>query len=166
MDKTEITLLFDYNAWADARLLQAAAGLGPALFTAPVEALPKLSHRTLRDTLVHTLSAQWIWRNRCQGVSPTAVLSPAAFPDLETLRARWQEEAGEMRRFLAGLDDGDLKRVIHYTSTRGQPFENTLWHILLHLVNHSTQHRSEAAVLLTEWGHSPGDLDLIVFLRE
>ena len=165
MDKKEITLLFDYSTWADTRLLQAAAGLSPEQFTRPVEALPRLSHKTLRDTLVHALGAQWIWRNRCQGLSPTALLSPEEFPALEELVTRWEKEAGEMQRFLASLSDDDLDRTIHYTSTRGKPFENTLWHILLHVANHSTQHRSEAAVLLTEWGCSPGDLDLILFLR-
>jgi uncharacterized damage-inducible protein DinB len=43
---------------------------------------------------------------------------------------------------------------------------NVLWHLLVHVLNHGTQHRSEAALLLTSYGQSPGDLDLILFLRE
>ena len=71
-----------------------------------------------------------------------------------------------MRAFLVALKDDDLNQVVRYTSTKGKPFENTLWHLLLHVVNHGTQHRSEAAILLTEYGASPGDLDFILFLRE
>jgi uncharacterized damage-inducible protein DinB len=41
-----------------------------------------------------------------------------------------------------------------------------VWHCLLHVVNHGTQHRSEAAALLTEYGSSPGDLDVTMFLNE
>jgi uncharacterized damage-inducible protein DinB len=162
MKANEIIQLYEYNDWANARILDTTAGLSEAQFTAPVA---KLSHTSLRGTLVHTLGAQWIWRSRCQGFSPTAVLSEADFTTLEILQARWQDEAREMLRFLESLSDGDLDRPIRYASTKGQPFENTLWHILTHVVNHSTQHRSEAALLLTEWGHSPGDLDFILYLR-
>ena len=39
-----------------------------------------------------------------------------------------------------------------------------LWQQMLHQVNHGTQHRSEVAVILTEYGHSPGWMDFIVYL--
>jgi len=36
---------------------------------------------------------------------------------------------------------------------------------MAHLVSHGTQYRAEVAWSLTELGSSPGDLDLILYLR-
>jgi len=38
--------------------------------------------------------------------------------------------------------------------------------MLAHLANHGTQHRAEAAALLTAVGRSPGELDMIFFSEE
>lgn len=159
----EARFLFDYNYWANGRILDAAAEVGRDEFVAPAP----LSHGSLRGTLVHTLSAEWIWRLRCQkGESPTAMLSEDEFPTLAALRDRWREEESAMRGFLAGLHDDDLLRTVPYRSTAGTPLASVLWLILAHVVNHGTQSRAEAAVLLTQYGSSPGDIDLIVFARE
>ena len=57
--------------------------------------------------------------------------------------------------FLTGLSDDDLNATLHYKTTRGTPMSDVLWHLLVHVVNHGTQHRSEAAILLTTYGRSP-----------
>jgi uncharacterized damage-inducible protein DinB len=41
-----------------------------------------------------------------------------------------------------------------------------VWLMLVHVVNHGTQHRAEAATLLTAEGRSPGELDLINYVEE
>ena len=74
-------------------------------------------------------------------------------------------EERTMRAYVASLDSATLAQPIAYRSTGGSALSNTLWHILVHVVNHGTQHRAEAAVLLTALGRSPGDVDLIVFVR-
>ena len=158
----DIRLLFDYGYQANARVLDTAAQLTPDQFTQPVFKIGSV-HRTL----VHQMSAEWVWRSRLQeGVSPTAPLNAAAFPSLDALRARWATEEAAMRGYLAGLGDEDLDRAVHYTTTTGKPWSDTLGPLLLHIVNHGTQHRSEVAAILTELGHSPGDLDLLLYLRQ
>lgn len=163
MQTAELQTLFDYNYWANERILQAAANVSDAQFVAPAVQ----SHASLRGTLVHTLTAEWMWRVRCQeGLSPAVHLSEEDFPTLGALRSRWEMEEDTMRTYLAGLEDDAPARVVEYVTTGGTAYAQPLWQILLHLVNHGTQTRSEAAMLLTEYGHSPGDLDLILFLRQ
>ena len=41
-----------------------------------------------------------------------------------------------------------------------------VWQMLVHVVNHGTQHRAEAATLLTAEGRSPGEIDLIFYAEE
>jgi uncharacterized damage-inducible protein DinB len=163
MNRDDITLLFDYNYWANGRILNAAGGLIEAQYAANV---PGLSHGSIRATLVHTLTAEQLWRQRClEGISPTALLREADYPTLEALRALWTEEEAAMRAGLARLTDEALAGRVAYRTTVGKPMEDTRWQVLAHLVNHGTQHRAEAAVALTAFGRSPGDVDLIVYLR-
>jgi uncharacterized damage-inducible protein DinB len=69
-------------------------------------------------------------------------------------------------QFVANLTEGSLYRKFQYTSTEGVPYERVVWETMAHLVNHGTQHKTEAAAILTGMGHSPGDIDLIVYLNQ
>lgn len=156
-----LTVLYDYHDWATGRVLETAAGLEPAkLDEAPLAGLG-----SLQQILVHALSAEWIWRSRLEGLSPHAMLDPAELPTLAAIRTRWADEHAALRALIAGLDDSALARDLAYQTTEGRARVTPRWQILVHLANHGTQHRSEAAALLTALGHSPGDLDMIVFFR-
>lgn len=162
MNKEDILLLYRYNSWANERILNTTAGCTKEQFLAPAS----FSHGGLRGTLVHILFAEWIWRSRWGGHSPTEWLRPDDFPAFVTLRTRWDAEEKALMRFVENIDQEALNDTVKYRRSGGQPCENILWHLMAHLVNHGTQHRSEAAAMLTEYGRSPGDIDLIVFLRE
>ncbi len=164
MDKHDIQLLCDYNRWANARILGAAAKLTEEQYLAP----GKFPHGGLRGTLVHALFTEWVWRMRWQGTAPDHRyrLQLEDFPTVASLHARWMEEENNLMEFVAALTDAKLQAEFDYTSTEGGRHRRRLWEAMAHMVNHGTQHRSEAAVLLTEMDHSPGDIDLIVFLNE
>jgi uncharacterized damage-inducible protein DinB len=71
-----------------------------------------------------------------------------------------------MQAVLSALTDERLNSTIRYVIERGAVREWVLWQVLYSSVDHGTQHRSEAAAMLTTYGRSPGDLDLTLFLRE
>ena len=162
MNKQDIQLLYKYNTWANARILDAAEDVTEEQFLAPAS----FPHGGLRSTFTHTLFAEWIWRMRWQGESPAFRIKPEDFPTFDSLRARWLEEDKALNAFVDSLTDEKLNAPFQYKTTRGEAMENILWQAMMHTINHGTQHRSEAAAILTELGHSPGDIDLILFLRE
>ena len=157
----DIRTLYNYNSWANARILDAVAKVPAERFTTA-----SLGACNLRDTLEHILVTGSVWRLRWQGIVPESVEFPDDFPTLESVCACWREEDQQLDAFLATLSDADLDRPVTYQRDDGERITRTLWYLLLHVVNHGTQHRSELALLLTALGHSPGDLDLIVFVRE
>jgi uncharacterized damage-inducible protein DinB len=162
MNKQDILLLYQYNQWANAKILNAAANLTPEQFAAPAS----FPHGGLRGTLVHALFAEWIWRKRWEGNSPTQRFNPEDFPTVDSLRARWQEEENQLMDFVSSVSEERLNSSFDYKNTSGTPFTQVLWQVMAHVVNHGSQHRSEAAAILTDLGNSPGDLDLISFLIE
>ena len=162
MNKENILVLYRYNQWSSAKILASAADVSEAEFLAPAD----FPHDGLRNTLVHALFAEWIWRNRWEGISPTHRLAPDEFPTFDALRARWAEEESKLMDFVDSLTNERLNEVISYKTTQGVPHQRILWQMMAHLVNHGTQHKTEAAAILTSLGHSPGDIDMIVFLTE
>jgi uncharacterized damage-inducible protein DinB len=162
MNKADIQFLYRYNQWSTVKILGAAANLTAEQFTAPM-AFP---YNDLRGTLVHTLFAEWIWRNRWQGTSPAFRLKPEDFPTMEALHIRWAEEEALLLTFVDNLTDEQLAGRFSYKATDGTPHERVLWQAMVHLVNHGTQHKTEAAAILTGFGHSPGDIDMIKYALE
>jgi uncharacterized damage-inducible protein DinB len=151
---------YDYHAWANARILEASARVSREQLVESRGA----NFESLRGLLVHTMAAQWLYLERWQGRSPRAMPQAADFADLPAIAARWTEIERATHAFVAGVSDADVGRIVEYTNFQGERWAYPLWQQMMHQVNHGTQHRSEAAVVLTELGASPGGLDLLYFV--
>lgn len=159
-----IRSFYAYNAWANEKILAKAADVPHADFIAPVEGV---SFGSLWHTLSHTLLVQQNWLRRWQGVKRVEWTDLGVFaPDFVTLRTKWTDIEGETQAFISTLDEAALGRMVDYISSAGKQFGYPLGHLMLHQVNHATQHRSEAAVILTRVGRSPGNWDYPFYLDE
>lgn len=158
-----IRLMYAYNNWANQRLLDACAKLSQEQFLAG--AGYSTANPSIRDTLVHMLGTHELWLSRFNGVSPTQLLDPKDFGTFPLVRQYWNEVETHTQGYLNRIEEDVLKQTVTYRSLKFEPFSNPRWQIMMHLINHSTQHRSEIALLLTRLDHSPGDLDLIVYIR-
>lgn len=157
-----IRTLYAYGAWANARVLDAAACLGPDQLVIADGG----GYGSVRDALVHMAAAEWLYLERWRGRSPAAPWDPATFPDIAALRSRWGAVQMESRAFVDSITERDLERTVAYVNLQGETWAYPLWQQLLHQVNHATQHRSEVAAQLTGFRHSPGWLDFLVYLDE
>src|SRR5262249_43830439 len=98
--------LYGYNHWATERVLDAAAKLMPEEWLAPGNA----GRGSIRDTLVHMISAQKRWLAWWDGsLTPeraySTVLDLADYPDVESVRGIWTESDQAMRAFAEALSD-------------------------------------------------------------
>jgi uncharacterized damage-inducible protein DinB len=157
-----IRSLYQYNAWANRRILIATSELTSAQFLAPAGS----SYPSVHDTLVHTMSAEWIWLSRWKGTSPSAMLEATDFPNIQSIQNRWDAIETETQQFIDQLNSSQLAGVVSYVNTRGEKWAYPLWQQMFHQVNHATQHRSEVAAILTQFDCSPGDLDYLVYQDE
>lgn len=150
MQADEIRFLFAYDRWATRRVLAVLDGLDPGLWART----DMVGERGLGEILVHHLGASQRWRHSFQdtGEEPEPELEP--LPTVDELRDRWEAEWSVVDAWLPTVTDGFVAYV-----HEGVP----VWQMLVHVVNHGTQHRAEAAALLTAEGRSPGELDLIEF---
>ena len=160
MNKQDVEYLYEYNRWANARLLDAASKLTPEQYSRDLQS----SHRSVRDTLAHILAAEWIWLERWKGVSPNALLMPSEFPTVESLETRWAVVEGDYTEFIKGVTDGSLATVIAYTNTRGEEYAYPLGQMLQHVMNHSSYHRGQVTTMLRQLGAEVNPVDLLVFM--
>lgn len=161
MQAQDLVTLYDYYYSATKKILAQAEKVTPEQWSGP----PPIGNWSLRETLVHMLDAEqgWRWAWSGQDFEQFVTLKAADFPDAGSLAARWREEEAAMRAYLGSLSDEDVLGEFHDPDA---PHPYVLWQAIAHVSYHGMQHRSEAAMLLTHFGHSPGSIDMVFWMDE
>jgi uncharacterized damage-inducible protein DinB len=162
MTPEEFRVLYEYDAWANHRLLDAAKALTQEQFTRDMGS----SFPSVRDTLAHIMGGEWIWLERWQGRTPTKLPAVEDFPDLPSLQKRWAEIEADLLTFVRGLTAERIAAVSEYKTLTAGTFKSPLGQMLQHLVNHGTYHRGQVTTLLRQLGAKSVSTDLSFFYRE
>ena len=165
MSAADLARLYDYSCWANERLLGVVARLTPDEFTRRVVG----SYGSVRNTLVHVLSAEWGWLERCGGGGgfPRGErLKAEDFPTLESVLTVWRRVESEMRAFLGRLREEDLAEGVAFAFGTGPTQSASRGDLLQHAIVHAVHHRGQIALLLRELGHTPGNVDLLYYVTE
>ncbi|MEZ5419821.1 MAG: DinB family protein [Vicinamibacterales bacterium] len=149
-----------YTAWATSRLVGAAAALTPEELTRDFRS----ADRHVLGTLVHVYAADRVWLRRIEGEPPGPFLEPERDMHLSVLQHDWPALLDRWQAWAATL--ADANGVARYQDLQGRPHATPLWQIVLHVVNHATHHRGQAAAMIRAMGHTPPPLDLIRYYRE
>jgi uncharacterized damage-inducible protein DinB len=108
------------------------------------------SRGSVRDQIVHLIEADEVWFCELQGVEPSAPLTAVQIDDRQIIRDHWDGVEKMMRRYLAELRDETL-----FAKPIEEPEEDKellVWQVLLHVVNHGTDHRAQILRQLNDMG--------------
>ena len=122
------------------------------------------SHGSVRDQIAHLMSVDESWFSELRGVEPSEPFPPANFDDRESIRAHWDSVEQSMRDYLAELRDDML-----FDMPIEEPEEDKdliVWQVLLHVVNHGTDHRAQLLRLLHDLGVKTTSQDYIFYVYD
>jgi uncharacterized damage-inducible protein DinB len=162
MTVADLQRRFEYGWWANRKLFSVIAGLSVDEFTRNVAG----SYGSVRNTLVHILSAEWGWLERSGGTARGKALDALDYPTLQSVVDTWGKVEQHLRAFLARTTDADLERVMGFELPKGKPQAMRVREMLEQGANHGVHHRGQVALLLRMIGQPPGNFDLVVYDAE
>jgi uncharacterized damage-inducible protein DinB len=161
MDSNAFRHFYDYHFAENRKIWDSyVSRLSDEQFTLEVD----YSHGSVRDQIVHLMSVDDTWFSELRGVEPPEPFPPAELDDRQSIRAHWDRVEQSMRAYLAELQDSML-----FDKPIKEPEEDKdliEWQVLLHVVNHGTDHRAQLLRLLHDLGVETRSQDYIFYVYD
>jgi uncharacterized damage-inducible protein DinB len=162
MTTEDFKILYQFNAWANARTLQSLESVAEDQLYVDL----KNSFGSIYGTLLHLCGAEDIWLQRLQGADPGIFMKKENYKTVEEIRVRWGEVEKGWNTYISQLTESELQRNLVFHNMKGEEVTQKVWHSLQHLVNHSTYHRGQITTLVRQVGGIPQSTDLIIYYRQ
>jgi uncharacterized damage-inducible protein DinB len=153
--------MFEYNRWADERLLTACGQLTDEQYARELGG----SFPSIRATVAHHAGALWAWGGRFEGREVKALPSVTEVPDIATA-LRLIREGHEALVRAASRPAGEVDAIFTFRRFTGQIVSLPRWAALRHVVNHGTYHRGQIANMMRQVGAAPPSTDVLFWAME
>jgi len=121
------------------------------------------SHGSVRNQIIHLIEVDAIWFGELRNEVPN-LPEPDDFGSREEIRAHWDSVEQSMRAYLADLRDEMLfEKPI---TIEEEDKDLIVWQVLLHVVNHGTDHRAQILRLLNDMGIKTVSQDYIFYVYD
>jgi uncharacterized damage-inducible protein DinB len=159
MTAAELVDLYEYNKWAHLRTLEAAGELNSTDYEREVGG----SFPSLRSTLQHLLATEVVWLSRWEGHSLGEPPDYTGMVDVAALLRMWNSFWKRQSSFVTSLSDDELSKPIAIRTRTGIETVQPLGETMLHVVNHSSYHRGQAASQVRMLGGTPRGTDYFLY---
>ena len=161
MNADAFRYFYNYHFAENRIVWEHVASLSFEQFTQKVD----YSRGSVREQLVHLLDAEDMWFSELRGAQPLEpLLETVTADDRDAIRAHWDKVERNIRAYLANLEDDFL-----FTKPITDPEEDKnliVWQVLLHVVNHATDHRAQLLRALHDLGVDTKYQDYIFYVYE
>ena len=156
----DLVALYRHNAWANARVFEAALRADPALLSQPAPG----TRDTVQGTLAHLARVEYVYLALLEGTPREQLETRESYEahDLDWLRSHLQTLGS---RYLSLLERITAERLAQPLDIPWFDFPISGRDGLLQVLTHSSQHRSQVLSWLSARGLPTPDLDYVLMLR-
>ncbi|MFK7849286.1 MAG: DinB family protein, partial [Rhodothermales bacterium] len=112
MTTKDLKELYSYSFWSNRKLFDVIDQFTEEEFTREIAG----SYASVRNTLIHMLSAEWGWLDRCGGHLRGPSLKGEDYASLDEVKAAFKKVESYITEFLNELQESDLVRLVSYDS--------------------------------------------------
>lgn len=160
MNADSIRILLDYNYGAHRQLWNGILSLSDEQFTHDID----YSIGSVRNHMVHLINVDGRWLARLQNAPLPERLIETEFSTRDSVLQKWKAVEAAVLAYGDQLQDDELAEIVHYDMPhRGGEKQDPRWQILVHMVNHGTDHRAQVLPILYRMGAPTFEQDLMIY---
>ena len=154
MSPESLLVLCEYNNYANQLLLETVAKLTVKEFTRD----PEISRGSVQKTLLHVMECEAYFLAQIK----KEPFENKSLPELNSIMDYWEDIPEQYINYLTNTNQEMLEEVITLNFGSEKEYRFPVWQLIMQVFNHSTIHRGELSIILTQLGNPMPDMDILI----